>query len=256
MRFIILLILAITTAAAPQSESSRLGGLGYPEFVKVAGGTIAMGDEWMIGYADEQPVHEVTLKDFSISKTEVTVGQYRAFCRAVGKSMPSDAPNWGWHDNNPMVYVTWYDAVAYCDWLSEKTGNLCRLPTEAEWEYAARGGAQSKGYKYSGSQSPYSVAWFSDNSNKRTQAVATKSPNELGLYDMSGNVYEWCIDWYANDYYSNSPSSNPRGPATGTNRVLRGGSWLYSATDCRVAWRNRYSPGTSLSSGFRVVFSN
>jgi formylglycine-generating enzyme len=210
--------------AQDNSEATRLGALSYPEMVLVEGGSFTMGDEWGMGSEDELPTHEVSLKNFKISKTEVTVKQYRQFCRETGRSMP-EAPSWGWQDNNPMVNVNWHDAVAYCDWLSDKMDGLYRLPTEAEWEYAARGGKNSKGFKYSGGQSMHSVGWFSENSNSRTQAVASKKPNELGIYDMSGNVWEWCSDWYGKDYYANSPSSNPRGPSSGSNRVLRGGSW-------------------------------
>ncbi len=133
---------------------------------------------------------------------------------------------------------------------------LFRLPTEAEWEYAARGGKNSKDFKYSGGQSMQNVGWYSENSNRRTQVVANKRPNELGLYDMSGNVWEWCRDWYDDNYYSNSPVSNPRGPSSGSDRVLRGGSWYDNPTYCRVAYRARDRPVNRLNnSGFRVVLS-
>lgn len=227
----------------------------YPEMISVEGGTFTMGDEWMLGDEDEQPTHEVTLKNFKIGKTEVTVAQYRAFCNATGKAMP-ETPDWGWKDNFPIVNVSWHDAVAYCDWLSEKLGGLYRLPTEAEWEYAARGGNKSSGYKYSGSQSLYSVGWANDNADGRAHAVASKKTNELGIYDMSGNVWEWCMDWYDSEYYANSPNNNPRGPRSGSYRVMRGGSWYSSATDSRVAFRNSGDPSLRYSTlGFRVVLS-
>ena len=230
-------------------------GQTYPEMILVEGGTFTMGDEWMLGSEDEQPTHEVTLKNYKIGKTEVTVAQYRAFCRSTGKSMPK-TPSWGWQDSHPIVNVSWHDAVAYCDWLSEKQGGFYRLPTEAEWEYAARGGNKSVGYKYSGAQSVYSVGWIADNSGSKTHAVGTKKANELGIHDMSGNVWEWCADWYASDYYSNSPSANPRGPSSGSYRVLRGGSWSYSATICRVAYRLNSAPSYRFTYlGFRVVLS-
>ncbi|MGK7390302.1 MAG: formylglycine-generating enzyme family protein [Candidatus Cyclobacteriaceae bacterium M2_1C_046] len=228
----------------------------YPEMIHVEGGSFTMGDEWMLGDKDEQPLHRVTLKDYKIGKTEVTVRQYRAFCNATGKSMPEE-PNWGWHDNHPIVNVTWTDAVAYCDWLSEELGDLYRLPTEAEWEYAARGGNKSKGYKYSGGQIAHIVGWIKDNSNGKTNVVAQKKPNELDIYDMTGNTWEWCYDWYSPNYYSPNYPINPRGPITGSEHVLRGGGWNDTADYCRVS--NRYSgiQGHHVETfGFRVVGSN
>lgn len=247
-----LLITGFFVHAQDQTEATRLGSLSYPEMVLVEGGSFTMGDEWGMGYKDELPTHEVSLKNFKISKTEVTVKQYRQFCRETGRSMP-ETPFWDWHDNNPIVNVSWHDAVAYCDWLSDKMDGLYRLPTEAEWEYAARGGKKSKGYKYSGGQSLPAVGWSDDNS---TQVVASKKPNELGIYDMSGNVWEWCSDWYGAEYYVNSPSSNPRGPSSGSYRVLRGGGWYNGATLCRVAQRRGNPPGGRYDNlGFRVVLS-
>ena len=223
----------------------------YPEMITVEGGTFTMGDTEAEGGSDEQPTHEVTLKTFKIAKTQTTVAQYRAYCNAAGIKMP-DPPSWGWTDNLPIVNVSWNDAVAYCDWLSDKTGNMYRLPTEAEWEYAARGGKLSKGYKYSGGQSMPGVGWFAENSNSQTQAVAQKRPNELGLYDMSGNVWEWCKDWYG--AYTANPQTNPKGAATGSRRVLRGGGWYYTAANCRVAYRNSLTPDYRFyDNGFRVV---
>jgi sulfatase modifying factor 1 len=241
--------------AQENSEATRLGNLTYPEMVVVEGGTFTMGDEWGVSTSNnELPTHEVTLKGFKISKTEVTVKQYRQFCKESGKAMPT-SPTWGWQDNYPIVNVSWYDAVAYCDWLSDKLGSLCALPTEAEWEYAARGGKVSNGFKFSGGQSLTGLGWFADNSNEQTQAVATKKANELGLYDMSGNVLEWCRDWYDGSYYANSPSSNPKGPSTGSIRVLRGGSWDREyASSCRVAARYAHTAADHTEVfGFRVV---
>lgn len=167
----------------------------YPEMIKVEGGTFTMGDSEMEGGETEQPTHEVTLKSFSIAKTETTVLQWKTYCSATGHKMPDETPSWGWIDAHPIVNVNYDDAVAYCDWLSDKTGELYRLPTESEWEYAARGGKQSKGYKYSGGQSIDMTGWYDGNSNNQIQAVAQKRANELGIYDMSGNVLEWCKDW-------------------------------------------------------------
>lgn len=220
----------------------------YPEMITVEGGTFTMGDTEMEGGADEQPAREVTLKTFQMSKTPVTVAQYRAYCIATGKSMP-EIPSWGWIDNHPMVNVTWHDAVAYTDWLADKTGENYRLPTEAEWEYAARGG---ESYTYSGSNNLSEVGWCSDNSGGQTQPVGLKKPNGFGLYDMSGNVWEWC----SSDYFANNPKDTPKGSASGSYRVVRGGSWYNVASYCRVADRNYSDPISSWSSGgFRVVLS-
>lgn len=212
-----------------------------------------MGDEYGLGEKNEQPTHQVTLSDFGIGKTEVTVAQYRYYCNSTGVSMPEE-PNWGWSDNAPIVNVNWNDAINYCDWLSEKLDQNIGLPTEAQWEFAARGGTKSKGYKYAAGRSMATAGWYGDNGGNKTHTVATKKPNELGLYDMSGNVWEWCMDWYKADYYANSPSKNPKNTARGEYRVLRGGSWSYDAAYCRVALRiNNWPDYGSFSIGFRVV---
>lgn len=241
--------------AQDNSEANRLGFLLYPEMVFVEGGSFIMGDNWGMGSEDELPTHEVSLKSFKISKTEVTVKQYRQFCVETGRFMPI-APSWGWKDRHPIINVTYNDAVSYCNWLGEKFGGDWRLPTEAEWEYAARGGNKSKGYTYAGSNDLESVAWFEDNAGGQTNNVSRKKPNELGIYDMSGNVWEWCKDWYAENYYSNNSNNNPRGPASGSKRVLRGGSYYFKAKYCNVASRNRDTPDfRSINFGFRVVLS-
>ena len=226
----------------------------YPEMIPVEGGTFTMGDTEMEGDANEQPTHQVTLKAFSIAKTETTVAQWRTFCNATGRQLPKPPPFWEWIDSNPIVNINWQDAVGYCEWLSDKTGELYRLPTEAEWEYAARGGNKSKGFKYSGAQSMDAVGWFIPNSNNQTQPVCLKRPNELGIYDMSGNVWEWCKDWFGP--YTAEAQTNPRGPATGSLRVMRGGSWNDVITTCRVSLRSRFGPSDLIGSiGFRVVLS-
>ncbi len=224
-----------------------------PEMVAVNGGTFTMGDEWGIGNTDELPTHEVTIKSFSISQTEVTVAQYRYYCKATGVAMPKE-PSWGWQNNHPIVNVTWYDAINYADWLSDKLDQIVRLPYETEWEYAARGGGETKGYKYSGSSSMADVGWYSDNSDNQIHTVASKNSNELGLYDMSGNIWEWCMDIYDEDYYINSPKNNPKGAIKGDKRVVRGGSFNDGAAYSRVANRRLDSPEHVVySSGFRVV---
>lgn len=212
-----------------------------------------MGNTEMESEADNHPSHEVALHTFSISKTPITVVQYREYCRATSTTMPAP-PSLGWIDSNPITNVSWQDAVGYTDWLANKTGKHYRLPTEAEWEYAARGGNQSKGNLYAGSNSLDSVGWYRDNSSGKPYLVAQKRPNELGIYDMSGNVWEWCSDWYGADYYASSPKDNPRGPASGTYRVLRGGSWFNTPDYCQAAFRYYYDPSDHNDyTGFRVV---
>ncbi len=208
--------------------------------VYVAGGTFQMGSN---SESDEKPIHTVTVSSFYMDKTEVTQAEYR---KVMGKN-PS---NFSGCDDCPVEQVSWHDAVAYAN----KVGK--RLPTEAEWEYAARGGNKSKGYKYSGSNDLDAVGWYNSNSRSKTHPVAQKQPNELGLYDMSGNVWEWCSDWYVKGYYSSSPQNDPQGPNSGASRVLRGGSWGNSAFDCRVAYRYRSNPdGRYYYLGFRLVLS-
>jgi sulfatase modifying factor 1 len=230
-----------TTSKLPQTNDNPAG----IEWVFVKGSTFKMGDTFGDGNADERPLHRVTVSDFYIAKTEVTVAQYRAFCNVTDRTMPSK-PSWGWKENNPIVNVSWDDVDAFCDWVGG------RLPTEAEWEYAARGGSQSRGYKYSGSHVVDDVAWYVSNSGKRTQSVGRKTPNELGLYDMSGNVWERCSDWYGEGYYKSSPSLNPQGPSKGSFRVLRGGGWSSYPEDVRAAdrgWSGPFSRGSGI--GFR-----
>lgn len=223
-----------------------------PEVVFVQGGTFNMGSNVQ---DDEKPVHSVTVNSFSIGKYPVTVGQYKKFCEATGRPMP-EAPSWGLNNSHPVVNVNYNDAVSYCNWLGEEYGGDWRLPTEAEWEYAARGGNKTNGYTYSGGNDLESVGWFSDNAGGQTQRVGRKKANELGIYDMSGNVWEWCRDWYGKDYYSSSPKDNPKGPATASYRVLRGGGWINDATYCRVAFRNYGDPSLrNYGRGFRVVLS-
>jgi formylglycine-generating enzyme required for sulfatase activity len=254
-----LLILAGARGAGAQVKAEAVPG--KPEVILVKGGTFSMGRA--DAERDEAPVHRVTVHDFSIGKYPVTVGQYKKFCEATKRKMPK-APDWGWHDDHPMVNVTYYDAVNYCKWLSRQYGGQWRLPSEAEWEYAARGGSQSGEYPYSGSDDLEAVGWFQDNSGDRTHTVGCKKPNELGIYDMSGNVWEWCGDWYAPGYYAESPAEDPVGPVFerpailclfSRCRVLRGGNWYLGASYCRVTDRSYHIPKRKwYNRGFRVVF--
>ncbi|MBR6193097.1 MAG: formylglycine-generating enzyme family protein [Treponema sp.] len=232
------------------------------DFKLVEGGTFQMGstDE----RHDENPVHTVRVSSFYMCDHEVTQKEYRD----VMGTNPSKFSG----DNLPVERVSWYNAVEYCNKLSIKEGltpcytingssttcnfnaNGYRLPTESEWEYAARGGKKSNGYTYAGSNSVGNVAWYDDNSGSQTHNVKTKAPNELGLYDMSGNVWEWCWDWYGN--YSSGSQTNPSGSSSGSYRVERGGSWYSYPSNGRVAFRYYDSPSRKYNNlGFRVVRS-
>ena len=213
------------------------------DMVYVQGGTFDMG-EAAVGYDWAQPVHKVTVSSYHIGKYEITQAQWKA---VMGTS-----PSMFTGDNLPVEKVSWIEAKEFCDSLSKKTGKKYTLPTEGQWEFAARGGTKSKGYLYSGSNAVEDVAWYSDNSNSTTHAVGTKAANELGIYDMSGNVWEWCADWYAP--YSSDAVTDPTGPDTGTLRVIRGACWDYFADDCRVSNRGgNYPISRENFIGFRVV---
>ena len=223
-----------------------------PQMVSVTGDTFLMGSESGQDAAPDGSTHKVVLSGFKIAKTEVTVAQWKHYCAATANPMPTETPSWGWIDSHPMVNISWYDAVAYCEWLSVETGKKYRLPTEAEWEFAAKGGSQTKSYNFSGGKGMELTGWCSANSSGSTQPVAAKRPNELGLYDMSGNVYEWCLDKYGN--YPGSMTINPKGPSSGNMRVYRGGSWYSQAMYCDVVTRENNDPKNGYPFvGFRPV---
>lgn len=230
-----------------------------PNFILVPGGTFIMGDEHGLGYSNELPTHQVTLSSFYISKYELTQAEYQVIM--------ATNPSYGIiGDNYPVNYVPWIDAVEYCnarsiqqgltpcynttDWSCNFTANGYRLPTEAEWEYAARGATNDPNYVYAGSNDLESVAWYNTGSH---HIVGTKSPNSLGIYDMSGNAWEWCNDWYGN--YSSVTQTNPVGPATGSARVFRGGSRMVPyGFYCRIAYRAQQTPiGSNGAGGVRLV---
>ncbi|MFH0734196.1 MAG: SUMF1/EgtB/PvdO family nonheme iron enzyme [bacterium] len=229
-------------------------GYVFPEFVFVDGGTFQMGDNFNEGITDEKPVHGVTVTGFYMCKTEVTFEQYDYFCDQTGRTKPVD-PGWG-RAKRPVINVSWDDAKAYCDWLSTKTGKTVKLPTEAEWEYAAR----SKGtvVRYSGTDETTllgNFAWYSVNAGSKTREVQTKTGNSIGLFDMSGNVREWCNDYYAEDYYSYSSGTNPQGPTSGVNRVSRGGAYNLEAYNNRASARfSDIQSDKFLNLGFRCVY--
>jgi formylglycine-generating enzyme required for sulfatase activity len=233
--------------AAGESFTDPLVG----KFIRVKGGTFTMGcthEQGSYCYDDEKPVHEVTLSDYYIGETEVTQAQWRAV-------MGNNPSNFTGCDECPVERVSWNDVKDFISKLNSRSGGVrYRLPTEAEWEYAARGGGLSKGYKYAGSDNPEEVAWYDDNWGSKTHPVKGKKANELGIYDMSGNVWEWCSDW--KDNYSSGSQTNPTGPNTGDDRVRRGGGWFSNAGYCRVSGRNFLEPGNRAGSlGFRLASS-
>ena len=224
-----------------------VGGVSF-DMIKVEAGSFIMGCTSEQGgdcYSDESPYHRVTIsQDFYIGKFEVTQELWEAV-------MGSNPSNWKAFDR-PVENVSWNDAQEFCAELNRMTGRHFRLPTEAEWEYASRGGKKATNAKYSGSSSVANVAWYDDNSGGQTHPVGKLRPNELGIYDMSGNVWEWCQDWYGN--YSSASQTDPKGPSSGSYRVLRGGDWRIIAGRCRVSSRGNSDPAyRGNNRGFRLV---
>mgnify|MGYP001565862054 FL=1 len=240
------------------------------EFVLVKGGCFQMGDTFGDGdgaaffsdtqrviqmekekasvglYSAEKPVHEVCVNDFYIGKYEVTQKQWQD----VMGDNPSYFRNCG---DCPVAKISWNDIEEFINKLNQKTGKNYRLPTEAEWEYAARSGGKNE--KYAGGNDIDSIAWYSSNSGSKTHPVGQKQPNGLGIYDMSGNVWEWVQDWYDENYYKNSPKDNPKGANGSAYRILRGGSWFSIPLNLRTAKRSRLEPADRISdNGFRLAF--
>ncbi|MEZ4773066.1 MAG: SUMF1/EgtB/PvdO family nonheme iron enzyme [Bacteroidia bacterium] len=259
---------SVVTRPVPPVVKPTIDQIPVPEMVKITGGTF------------KRENYNVTVSDFWLGKTEVTNGQYAEFLNAKGNQSEGgvewyDASGSGYNgyaeaaiqkqgnswvvksgrEDHPVNYVSWFGAKAYCDWLSERTGQNWRLPTEAEWEYAAGGGSTGRTI-YAVTDSEASLgdyAWFTSNTNNTgTRPVGQKKPNRLGLYDMSGNVWEWCGDWYGS--YPESAQQDPTGPLSGSYRVLRGGGWATSSVNCRVANRINSTPGSRHGNdGFRVA---
>jgi formylglycine-generating enzyme required for sulfatase activity len=272
-------VLAITAMLGCGSGKSEIPDI---EMVSVGGGTFTMGctpepgddcltpdNRFLIvvfGRDPEKPAHSVTVGDFSIGKYEVTQRQWK---QVMGKK---NNPSYSKGDTLPVENVSWIDIQEFISRLNELSGQKYRLPTEAEWEYAARDGAKSKGHKYSGSSAIRDVAWYYENSgdvaldendwreenldanNNKTHQVGTKQPNELGIYDMSGNVWEWVNDWFGK--YSDGAQTDPQGPESSSARVNRGGGWDGNTEGCRVSYRGLNSPGYRDNSvGFRLALS-
>ncbi len=252
-----------------------------PAMVLVKGGQFIMGDNKRDEF-DEKPEHKVNISSFMMGKYEVTVAEFRKFMDSHtyvtdaekqhfsyvfdGKNLIYNKPGVTWEcdvlgnkrineENHPVIHVSWNDAVAYCAWLSKQTGKKYRLPTEAEWEYAAKGGSLHEKFSHSGSNDMEQVGWYAWNSGFVTHPVGKKKPNGLGLYDMSGNVWEWCADWYGN--YSEEEQTNPTGPDTSTvGRVMRGGAWRFYVIKTRCTTRRHMVQDFNGSGpGFRVAAS-
>ena len=237
-----------------QVEEYTVGDVTF-YMIPVEGGTFSMGatpEQGSDASSREKPVHQVTVSSYYLGETEVT--------QALWQAVMGDYPSYFTGMQLPVEQVSWVDCQAFIAALNAMTGQQFRLPTEAEWEFAARGGNMSMGYKYSGSDNLASVAWYSYNDSwdvrgtgyYGTHPVATRNPNELMLYDMSGNVHEWCQDWYG--VYDSAAQIDPVGPNTGSTRVYRGGSWYFDEWFCRVSFRNSVSPSyTSYGIGLRLA---
>ena len=231
-------------AASPAKQQAVAQLIG--NMVHVQGGTFTMGRTSSKAYwcdDSDQPAHQVTVGSFYICKYEVTQKLWKVF---MGSN-----PSWTKADNMPVEWVNWVTAQKFISKLNAFSGKKFRLPTEAEWEYAARGGNRSHNYLYSGSDDINAVAWWKDNSGDKLHPVGTKRPNELGLYDMTGNVYEWCSDWQ--EPYTSGAQTNPKGPQTGRSRVMRGGNQSSSDSESGVMTRSQCLPDIATCCGLRLV---
>jgi sulfatase modifying factor 1 len=229
-------------------------GIAQPELIVIPAGDFLMGCD--TGAKNEQPVHRVFVEEFAIGRVAITNRLYQFFIADTGHQAPPGWINPRFNDpDQPVTSVSWFDAVAYCGWLSEKTGSLYRLPTEAEWERAARGGLEGNLYTW-GDEMPqlqpdYPTLWLNG-----PERVGQRPANGFGLHDISENVHEWCSDWFDDSYYAASPPRNPQGPATGARRASRGGSWRHQIKITRVAARSSIPPEFRYSDyGFRCAMS-
>lgn len=255
----------------PPSGSAFIDSVVGMQFVPVPGGCFRMGDTHGDGQGDEKPVHEVCVDGFSMGKYEVTNGQYRQFDPDHDSgTYESNSLN---GDNQPVTNVSWYDAISFAQWLTKKSGRIFRLPTEAEWEYAARGGTAGRNYwgenpvaacrsangadLAARSQWPDWTITECNDGYKVSAPVGRFLSNAFGLHDMMGNAWEWTNDWYDAEYYFESPKNNPSGPVSGSLRVPRGGGWGNASECVRVSDRNGFVPDFSiLFLGFRLVSSS
>lgn len=255
----ILMVVNLTSALPPESLPSEpnqvhpivyLGPLQIPA-VLVKGGEFEMGDLFGGGSSDERPVHKVRVSDFYMSITEVTIGQYKRYCVKTNKAMPEQEEYT--RDDYPIAFVTWFEAQEFCQWMGGT------LPTEAQWEYAAKAGGLSLKYP-TGASISHDLANFSGTGGKdrwkKAAPVGKFPPNPLGIYDLAGNLYEWCLDYYRSNYYEFSAQVDPPGPSSGMFKVVRGGSWYHDEATLRTSHRYRYLAVARLSFlGFRVVWN-
>jgi formylglycine-generating enzyme required for sulfatase activity len=225
-----------------------------PEMLRIPEGWFLMGCE--TGRDDEKPVHRVWVDPFDLAAYQVTNAEYDCFLSATKAPAPLCWADPNFNDPRmPVVAVSWYEAASYCDWLSGATGKRYRLPTEAEWERAARGGTEGLTYPW-GDAPPELVPDYARRWKNGPEAVGLYAPNDFGLYNMGDNVHEWCADWYEADYYSQSPERNPQGPADGSRRASRGGSWRHHIKVTRTAARSSIPPEFKYADyGFRIARS-
>jgi sulfatase modifying factor 1 len=224
----------------------------FPAVIPIPSGWFLMGCE--TGRDNEKPVHRVWVDEFLLAATQVTNAEYGRF---LSESRSAPPPFWSDPNFNsptqPVVGVSWFDAVRYCEWLSEVTGKHFRLPTEAEWERAARGGREGELYPW-GDSPPQSLSGYAGRWQNCPEPVGQGEPNAYGLYNMCDNVHEWCSDWFSPDFYVISPDRNPRGPGTGDRRASRGGSWRHHIKMSRCAARSSIPPEFQYADyGFRVA---
>jgi formylglycine-generating enzyme required for sulfatase activity len=223
-----------------------------PTLAKISAGWLLMGSD--AGQDNERPVHRVWVDEFRLAGCQATNAEYAQFLNATGSAAPPFRadPNFD-HPRQPAVGVSWFEAVQYCEWLSRVAGERYRLPTEAEWEWAARGGVEGKLFPW-GDEPPQSRAGYSDRWKNGPEAVGRSEPNAFGLHEMCENVHEWCSDWYSADYYAVSAERNPRGPASGDRKASRGGSWRHHIKISRCAARSSIPPQFQYADyGFRVA---
>ena len=237
---------------ATESNRAEQSALVTPALVQIPAGSFLMGSE--AGQDCERPIHRVWVDEFFLAATQVTNAEYSRFLSVTGVAEPPF-----WNDQNfndsrqPVVAVSWFEAVAYCEWLSRESGRMFRLPTEAEWERAARGGVEGKLYPW-GDAPPQALPNYDSRWKTGPERVAEYEPNAFGLFNMCDNVHEWCSDWYESDYYSQSPERNPHGPDRGMRKASRGGSWRHHIKVSRCSARSSIPPEFQYADyGFRVA---